>query len=84
MYMNSTVIKKIGEGDINLLKKINISKITYEVSSQLLDILEENKFKTQQTLDNNLVATDIKDYIIYYKHKLNNIDECILYLKKIT
>ena len=84
MYMNSTVIKQIGEGDINLLKKINISKITYEVSSQLLNILEENQFKTQQTLDNNLVSTDIKDYIIYYKHKLNNIDECILYLKKIT
>ena len=82
--MNFTLLKKIGEGDINLLKKINISKITYDVSYQLLDILEENKLKTQQTLDNNLVSIDIKDYIIYYKHKLNNIDECILYLKKIT
>jgi hypothetical protein len=82
--MNSTVIKKIGEGDINLLKQLNISKITYEISSRLLDILEENKLKTQQCLDNNLVSSDIKDYIIYYRNKLNNIDECILYLKKIT
>ena len=82
--MNLTVIKKIGEGDINLLKQINISKITYDISCQLLDVLEENKTKTQETLDNNLVATDIKDYIIYYRNKLNSIDECILYLKKIT
>ena len=82
--MNINWINKIGEGDINLLKKIPISNITNNISLQLLNLMEENKIKIKESLDNNIVANDIKDYIFYYRNKLNNIDECILYLKKIT
>jgi hypothetical protein len=82
--MDSELIKEICNGNINKLKQIPKSKINHLLLSELLTNMEYNKNEIKETLNVNEYSCDNKYSIIYKMSKINDIDECITYLKKIT
>jgi hypothetical protein len=82
--MNSDFIKEICNGNINKLKQIAKSKINHLLLSELLTNMENNKYEIQESLDRNLYSCDNKYNVIYNSNRIQNIIECISYLKKIT
>lgn len=82
--MDSEYIKEICSGNINKLKQFPKSKINNLLLSELLNNMEYNKNELKQSLNENIYSCDNKYIIIYKMNKINDIDECIFYLKKIT
>lgn len=80
-----SVIDKICDGNLEKLKEIPKSKITENVSKQLISVMEE-KIKEIDININVNVNENMNDakYILNYNlTKKQNIENCILYLKKI-
>jgi hypothetical protein len=73
----------ICDGNLEKLKEIPKNKITEEVSKQLLSLMEEEILKINEILNYNEQGNEIKYLLCYYITKKQNIEKCILYLKKI-
>lgn len=82
--MDSELIKEICKGNINKLKQIPKSKINYTLLSELINNMENNKNELEQSLNVNSYSCENKYNMIYKISKINDIDQCISYLKKIT
>lgn len=84
--MNPEIIKEICNGNLHILKQIPKIDISHQLSLSLLLLftMENNKVEIQKNIDTNAYSSDFKYNCLYYMGELNNIDQCICYLKKIT
>lgn len=80
--MDNDLIEEICNGDLKKLKSIPKSNLSVDLSKKLLCIMEE-KIKDIEKFINIL---DYNEEIVsfYLYEKKNNIENCILYLKKIS
>ena len=76
-------ICNICDGNLEKLKEIPKNKITEDVSKQLLSLMEEQIIKINEIINCNEESNEMKYLLCYYITKKQNIEKCILYLKKI-
>lgn len=82
--MNSNTIDSICDGDLEELKQIPKIKITQELSKKLISIMEKRLLDVNIIINSNVESTsEMKFVLCYYFEKKQNIENCILYLKKI-
>lgn len=72
-------LEEIYDGNLNEIKKIPIKQITDSISKQILCQLENNLFNLEKKMLLNLNS----DNYFYFYNKKKNLENCILYLKKI-
>jgi len=73
----------ICEGSLEKLKEIPKSFISEKVSKQLISIMEGKIKYIDNHININLDMNEAKYILNYYLTKKQNIENCILYLKKI-
>jgi hypothetical protein len=81
--MIASLMVNICDGNLEKLKEIPKNKITEDVSKQLLSLMEEEIIKINEVINYNDESNEIKYLLCYYITKKQNIEKCILYLKKI-
>jgi len=79
----SSLIRSICDGNLEKLKEIPKIKITEDVSKQLLFIMKEEIKKINEIIICDEESYEIKYLLCYFITKKQNIEKCILYLKKI-
>lgn len=82
--MNDEIMETISHGDINLLKQLPKTILTYNTSKLLMNNLKNNLQDVKnQMINAECVDTEFKYIICNFSYKLKNIEECIKYLEKI-
>jgi|MesohylFT_1024984.scaffolds.fasta_scaffold238273_1 hypothetical protein len=81
--MDSNTIYDICDGNLDQLKKIPKKNITEDFSKELTSMMEERLQQVNNTLNSTILNSEIKYVAQYCFEKKQNIEKCILYLKKI-
>lgn len=82
--MNSNLINEICDGDLEKLIKIPKTEFNIDFTKKLLNKMDDNLKDLNYIINNNLENNELKFISCYYYQKLNNIEKCKLYLKKIN
>jgi hypothetical protein len=81
--MISSDLDNICDGNLEKLKEIPKSKITENLSKQLITVMEGKIKEIELIINVNENMYDTKYILNYNLIKKQNIENCILYLKKI-
>jgi len=81
--MNSNQIDIICEGNLEELKKIPKIKFTEKIYKNLIKIMEDKLKDINNTINSGIGNENLKYILSYNIEKKQNIENCMLYLKKI-
>jgi len=81
--MNSNQIDIICEGNLEELKKIPKIKFTEKIYKNLITIMEYKLKNINNTVNLSIGDENLKYILSYTIKKKQNIENCMLYLKKI-
>jgi hypothetical protein len=79
--MELELFNEICEGNIERLKKISKIEITEDLSNKLINNMEEKILNIVNQMNN--CGDELKYLASFYLVKKKNIENCIIYLKKI-
>ena len=79
--MELELFNEICEGNIERLKKISKIEITEDLSNKLINNMEEKILNIVNQMNN--CGDELKYLASFYSVKKKNIENCIIYLKKI-